>query len=152
MATTRSMGTCVATLLLAVPAAASAASFNCSKATIATDQLICEDPQLSVMDDELAKLYRQAKAVAPDVAAFKKETNEEWRRRKRCSDRDCLAIWYQHRTQQLKTLLQRAQSPEPSPMSVGSPTAQTPAPVSTPEDDSNGLSVFLWFVVGLFGL
>jgi len=76
MATTRSMGTCVATLLLAVPAVTSAASFNCSKATIPTDLMICGDPQLSVMDDELAKLYRKAKAVAPDAAAFKKETNE----------------------------------------------------------------------------
>lgn len=48
-------------------------------------------------------------------------------------------------------MLQRAQSPETSPISVGSPTAQAPAPVSTPEDESNGLSVFLWVIVGLFG-
>ncbi len=151
MVTARSMGIRVATLLFAVPAVTSAASFNCAKATIATDLMICGDPQLSVMDDDLANLYRQAKAVAPDSAAFKKETNEEWHRRKRCGDRDCLAIWYQHRTEQLTTLLERVRSSEASIKSISPPTAQTPAPVSTLNKESNGLPVFLWFIAGLSG-
>jgi hypothetical protein len=32
---------------------------------------------LSVIDDDLAALYRAAKAVAKDTVAFKKETNED---------------------------------------------------------------------------
>ena len=39
------------------------------------------------MDDDLAALYRAAKAAAPDAVAFKKQTNDEWRKRERCADR-----------------------------------------------------------------
>jgi uncharacterized protein len=96
------------------PAYAGAASFNCAKAQTPNENLICSDRQLSVMDDDLAALYRAAKAVAPDAVGFKRETNVEWRHRQDCVDRDCLIAWYQRRTAQLATELnhaQRAQTP-----------------------------------------
>jgi uncharacterized protein len=67
----------VVALLNLLPISSGAASFNCAKAKTPNEILICGDSQLSVIDDDLAALYRAAKGVAKDTVAFKKETNEE---------------------------------------------------------------------------
>lgn len=101
------------------------------------------------MDDELAVLYRAAKAATPDAAAFKKETNYEWRKRQRCTDRDCLMAWYQRRSSQLSKVLNptrieaAATKPVSAPVSVPAPTAA---------DDSTGFAGLLWVIGGLFFL
>src|ERR1700730_10201107 len=100
---------CVVALPFWLPVSSGAASFNCAKAKTPNEVLICGDPQLSVIDDDLAALYRAAKAVATDTVAFKKETNEEWRRRENCADRDCLVAWYKRRSAQLAAALNHAQ-------------------------------------------
>lgn len=43
-----------------------AASFDCAKTRSKPELLICGDPELSRLDDELALIYAAAKAVAPD--------------------------------------------------------------------------------------
>src|ERR1700722_18212514 len=140
---------CALTLLAGLPVISYAASFNCAKATSPNELMICADRQLSVMDDDLAALYRAAKAVAPDAVAFKKETNDEWRKRERCADRDCLVAWYQRRSGQLATLLNHAQIKDASPKPVSAPV---PVPSAPAADDSMGFSGFLWLIGGVFFL
>src|ERR1700753_1035629 len=101
MATTRIGFIYAVALLTGLSGISRAASFSCAKATSPNELVICADRQLSVMDDDLAALYRAAKAAALDAVAFKKETNDEWRKRERCADRDCLVAWYQRRSSQL---------------------------------------------------
>ncbi|MDB5709401.1 MAG: hypothetical protein JWL96_1471 [Sphingomonas bacterium] len=48
-----------------VPAAACAASFDCARASSATEKRICADPQLSRDDESVATAYRLALAAAP---------------------------------------------------------------------------------------
>ena len=136
----------VVALLAGLPVISRAASFNCTKATSPNELMICADRRLSVMDEDLAALYRAAKAAAPDAVAFKKETNDEWRKRERCADRDCLVAWYQRRSSQLATVLNRAQIKEAPTIPVSAPVPVPAAPVA---DDSSGFSGFLWLVGGL---
>jgi uncharacterized protein/uncharacterized tellurite resistance protein B-like protein len=143
---------CAATTLAALPALSIAASFNCGKARSTTEILICADPQLSALDDDLAVLYRSAKAAATDGMAFKKETNEEWKRRGKCQDRDCLIQWYKRRSSQLATTLNHAQQQTtPSAAAAVSPVPTPPTPAETPRpDDSPSVGGLILFVGAVF--
>jgi uncharacterized protein/uncharacterized tellurite resistance protein B-like protein len=136
-------------LLAGLPVISRAASFNCTKATSPNELMICADRQLSVMDDDLAALYRAAKTAAPDAVAFKKDTNDEWRKRERCADRDCLVAWYQRRSSQLAAVLNRGQIKEAPTVPVSAPVSVPAAPAA---DNSSGFSGFLWLIGGLFFL
>jgi hypothetical protein len=81
---------------------ASGPSFDCSKAVSPAELLICSDPELSRSDRELSVLFRNAKALAPDKAQFRKENAERWKQREtQCTDRPCLIQWYEERTYEL---------------------------------------------------
>jgi uncharacterized protein/uncharacterized tellurite resistance protein B-like protein len=139
---------CAVALFADIPGISWAASFNCAKASSPNDLMICADPQLSTMDDDLAVLYRTAKAAAPDAVAFKKETNYEWRKRQRCADRSCLVAWYQRRSTQLESVLNVAQSKERPVEPASSPAS---VPVTSPASgDSSVSSGLLWLIGGLF--
>ena len=64
--------------------------------------MICSDAELARLDRELGRVYARAKNVTVDAAAFKRQNNEEWRRRESaCRDRECLLGWYAQRRDQL---------------------------------------------------
>jgi uncharacterized protein len=47
---------------------AQAASFDCAKASSFVEKAICSDKQLSSMDDQLARLYKAARATGGNAA------------------------------------------------------------------------------------
>ncbi|MDB6084885.1 MAG: hypothetical protein JWN43_2766 [Gammaproteobacteria bacterium] len=153
MRTHRILLICVVALLYSWPVCSAAASFNCAKAKTPNEVMICGDPQLSVMDDDLAALYRAAKAVAKNTAAFKKETTEEWHRRENCTDRDCLVGWYNRRIAQLAAALNHAQIARvpTHPVAVQSPPAKPVAVAVPPADGSSGISTIVLAIAGLCG-
>ena len=61
-----------------------AASFDCGKAQTGVERLICTNPRLSALDDELATAYKDALGLAPDPAALKKE-EQSWLKKVRNS-------------------------------------------------------------------
>ncbi|ASU40006.1 hypothetical protein hmeg3_18050 [Herbaspirillum sp. meg3] len=88
----------LATLLSGVVTSAFGASFNCSKAGSATEKIICGDAELSRLDDQLGKTYKQAKAKAADRREFAARSDGFWRwREKNCQTRECLLDWYRQR-------------------------------------------------------
>lgn len=90
-----------------MPFASYAASFDCSKARSLAEITICNDAELSRMDDELGQIYRSAKAVAPDKKAFQVATQVAWQRRERdCRTRSCIANWYSERKSSLLAVIQ----------------------------------------------
>ncbi len=119
-----------------------AASFDCAKAASRAEILICSDPALSMLDEELSVLHRRARAAASDPAGFTKESRSEWRRRESlCQDRDCLLGWYAHRREQLLKGIARSQplpaaaierSSPPSAMAEFPPPAPASADVLSP--------------------
>ena len=52
---------------------AAAASFDCKKATSKVEKLICQSPELSKLDNNLARTYKSALVSATDKVWFKKD-------------------------------------------------------------------------------
>jgi uncharacterized protein YecT (DUF1311 family) len=74
-----SRGMLVAALLLAVPSAAQAASFDCRKAATSAEKAICADPDLSMDDERMTASYRdRVNLYHGEVAAFVRQDQREW--------------------------------------------------------------------------
>jgi len=80
------------------PGLVSAASFDCSKAASLPEMTICNDAELSRLDDELSLIYQRAKSKAPNQKAFKQQTQAAWKwRETNCKTKECLVTWYAQR-------------------------------------------------------
>lgn len=91
----------IAALLAAAPIAASAASFDCAKASTLVENAICANPELSRRDEALASLYQAALKQDPAIRA----DQLNWlRERNRCIDERCLINAYDRRIDELRSL------------------------------------------------
>ncbi len=98
--------------LLAFPGLVSATSFDCAKAASLPEMMICNDPELSKLDDELGVIQQRVKSKAPDLKAFNQQTQAAWKWREAyCQTRECLMTWYAQR----KTTLLKIAEPPGSP-------------------------------------
>jgi|GEM_PF-5406898 len=83
-------------LLLMITASAQAASFDCKKAQSKVEHLICDNPEISKLDEELSVAYKaalQAKQQAVDI----KQAQKQWmKERNDCADAACVKTAYQN--------------------------------------------------------
>lgn len=94
------------TLTPTTPATTASPSFDCSRAKSTAEHLICADPELAARDREIRTLYVQAKAVAPNLEAFKANTIQAWKyREKTCADKSCIFDWYASRQKYYESFL-----------------------------------------------
>jgi uncharacterized protein len=95
-----------ASFLFIVGGLASAAGFDCSKATSTQEKLICSDNSLGALDDQLAQLYKERIAHSRDREA-ERQKQIRWLMdiRGKCSSKDCLRKAY---TDRLTTLTNAA--------------------------------------------
>ena len=93
-------------LLAALPLAASAASFDCTKARSYSEKLVCATPDLSRADEELGRIYRQAKKATGNSKEFKQLAEDFWKKRERCRDEQCVRNWYQGAKAAYEVILQ----------------------------------------------
>lgn len=93
-------GALLAAALLALPVAASAASFDCAKAATPVERMICADPGVSTLDQRLAEAYKAASARDPRV----KESQRDWlaNTRNKCGTAACLSEAYGARLEALR--------------------------------------------------
>jgi len=109
------------------------ASFHCGKANSAAEQIICNDAELSSLDDRLGKTYRQAKLKTADRREFTARSEGFWRwREKNCLTRACLIDWYQQRQIALDAELTGA--PMPATTLASLTVAASPAKERVPEN------------------
>lgn len=88
------------------------ASFDCNKAASLPEMMICNDADLSRRDDELSRIYQEAKAVAVDQGAFKEQTRAAWLwREKNCQTKACLLDWYANRKVTLQKIIDAGGQP-----------------------------------------
>lgn len=75
-----------------------AASFDCSKASNPYEKAVCANPTLSSLDDQLAVIYKNARAKSADPEALKK-TQIDWIKATRqcASDTSCIEKAYKDR-------------------------------------------------------
>ncbi|MDQ2105139.1 lysozyme inhibitor LprI family protein [Azospirillum isscasi] len=113
--------------LLALPSAATAAGFPCSKANTPTEKAICADPALSALDDRLSASYRAAldrlSGASPEEgaagAAVKTDQRAWLRERDSCgADPSCLRRAYEGRVAVLSFRTDPA-APSPAGRYVG---------------------------------
>lgn len=96
-----------ATLLamaLMAPKMAVAASYDCAKASTATEHEICIDPELSALDDIMGQAYRLSETSADWMTPEKRATTQkEWiKKRNLCGDNfDCLRSSYVERLEEV---------------------------------------------------
>lgn len=105
------------------PYPAIAASFDCSKAKSVAEMTICNDPELSRLDDELAAIYKRAESQAKDRTTFQTQSKSSWTwRETNCLSKECLLSWY---IQRKATLLKIISSSTPNKCLRGGPVKQT---------------------------
>lgn len=82
---------------------AHAASFRCPHSASASERLVCGDPALSSLDDQLAALYRNAVDASNDAAALEADRVSQWQwRQHNCKDKACVTDWYNRRIAELQ--------------------------------------------------
>jgi uncharacterized protein len=75
-----------------------AASFDCSKASNPYEKAVCANPNLSSLDDQLAVVYKNARAKTADPEALKKAQIDWIKATRQCaSDTSCIEKAYKDR-------------------------------------------------------
>jgi uncharacterized protein len=101
-------------LLFFMPLLAWSASFDCQKARSITEKMVCSDPELSKLDEQLAQAYRDALQALPaprdKEALIREQKNWVIYVHNICEDTACLHESYQTRIK----LLERHESPSSS--------------------------------------
>ena len=78
---------------------AEAASFNCEIAKSNIEKLICSNPEISSLDENLSKSYIDAKSKAQKPDFLTKDQIEWLERRNKCKDELCLKNEYKSRVE-----------------------------------------------------
>ena len=123
-------------------------SFDCRKATIAVEKLICTNSELSKLDASLAETYKEA--VSKDSSV--RDDQRNWHiERNNCADASCLKTAYEDRISELTNFIVRhdraalnqgqAQTPTPAPSKV-SPTPPL-APPNQPSQRYANMDQFI---------
>ena len=94
--------TCILFLAAIFPLCGHAASFDCAKAASPTEKLICSNPSVSLLDEQLGQAYKQALASANDKDLLKQEQMGWIKQQRACKDAECLTQTYQARIAQLQ--------------------------------------------------
>lgn len=82
-------------------ASAQAASFDCAKVQSKVEHLICDNPEISKLDDILAASYKAALQDQTKADAIK-QTQKQWmKERNGCADAGCVQGAYRKRIEQL---------------------------------------------------
>src|SRR6185436_187120 len=95
----------LALILLALSGAASAASFDCTKAATRVEKAICADAEVSRLDELLGRFYFAARERLAENASCLASDQREWiRKRNACADGACLKKIYLERLAELVEL------------------------------------------------
>ncbi|MBI5889384.1 MAG: ankyrin repeat domain-containing protein [Nitrosomonadales bacterium] len=91
---------------LAILATAQAASFDCAKAETVPEKLICTNPKISELDDELDKAYKYILNGSPSGSAQLVLAQRSWLKTKRnkCQNEACLIQAYSTRIKEINDL------------------------------------------------
>ena len=84
-------------LLVMCVSAAQAVSFDCQKAKTFIEKAICQNPDLSQLDDELGSLYQLALTDNKNPAVFKKQQLGWLKQRDTCQTVECVKKSYKQR-------------------------------------------------------
>jgi len=84
-----------------------ATSFDCEKAGSKVEKMICADPELSKLDDELGKAYSEALKKSSDPSTLKQHQRKWMEERNNCPKLNCVKQTYEMRIQALSSFPSR---------------------------------------------
>ncbi len=90
---------------------ACAASFDCDKAGTKVEKMICADPELSKLDEELGKAYNKALEANSDQASIKQKQRDWLKERNKCANSECIRTRYQDRIANLGKTVSEVSQP-----------------------------------------
>lgn len=82
------------TLILLLNISLFGASFDCKKASGKVEKMICADTELSALDENLSKAFKEALTSTDDRDQLKKEQFTWMRERNKCQDVSCVQSMY----------------------------------------------------------
>lgn len=85
------------TLILLLNVSLFGASFDCAKAQSNVEKIICADTELSALDENLSKAFKEAMSATDDKAQLKKEQFVWIKERNKCKADECVKQKYQSR-------------------------------------------------------
>ena len=92
----------VAAVIACIALPAYGVSFDCSKATSRVEKMVCAEPALSRLDEDIASAYTNALAVSPAHEELR-QTQRAWlHKRNACPDSHCLRSAYENQLAYLK--------------------------------------------------
>jgi uncharacterized protein len=116
-----------------------AASFDCSKASNIVETLICTDPNLSRLDDQMATAYAAPHNQSRDLQKLIADQRAWLRQRNACQTASCITTAYQQRIAALggqpsSNIPATQESPAPQPGGLLPQTPQSVPPALTTTD------------------
>ena len=105
----------LACALLLLATNSQAASFDCDKARSTVEKMICAEPELNRLDDQLAARYRSVWEALSDQGALKSEQLDWLNERNHCYTKACLVMRYRERIARLEQLAGEDEVPEGMP-------------------------------------
>jgi uncharacterized protein len=96
------LGRIAVAVFLCAGASARGASFDCRKAATTVEKLVCSEPRLSALDEELAATWAAARKLPGDAAALKAAQKAWMQGRDACTDLDCIEQKYLVRIERLR--------------------------------------------------
>lgn len=78
-----------------------AASFDCAKASTKVEKIICDNPEISQLDDELSASYKTALQDEKHAESIRQAQKQWMRERNGCADADCVKRAYEMRLSSL---------------------------------------------------
>lgn len=100
----RKTGLLLAVLPLCMGSNTQAVSFDCTKATTRVERLICDNPELSKLDDELNASYKTALQDEAHAEAIRQAQKQWLKKRNACVDVDCVKQVYEERFSSLNSI------------------------------------------------
>lgn len=76
---------------------AQAASFDCAKAQSKVEHLICDNAEISKLDEELSAAYKTALQDEKKADSIKQEQKQWMKKRNNCVDAECVSAAYRNR-------------------------------------------------------
>lgn len=120
------------TLFVGTVAQSEAASFDCRRAAIAAEIIICADDLIGRLDERMATAYRNARERSSDSGSLVAEQRTWLMERNACATKTCLEGLYEQRISQLD-LANGLASELPSQVAYPPPTATIPEMLGEPD-------------------
>lgn len=129
-----------------------AASFDCGKAQTKVEHLICDNAEISKLDEELSVAYKAALKNTSKVEAIKQAQKQWMKERNGCADAACVKRAYETRLASLRPATSAPVTSAADANNTGQTRDAAPAavPIGCSNDESDNSNIHAQDIAGLY--